>query len=507
MSPSLRQFGVLLAAAIPPLVAFAVLLLVAPDWADSVGLGTAVLVAAVAAIGWSAIVLLVAGRGLSGEVRAVVELAERGSAVPAEAPGDGSASPDAQRRTAAALDERNRQIAALAEDMAATSMGGTPAEVAAAVVATARAVTRDPTWQLVVLHVEEPDLLAAGVYDEHVRPTPAPLLDLHAWAAVAEPAAGSVAHGRSQYLVGPWGAMVSVDASAGTAARALLLAPWAGRADPSPSEMNLLALIGQHAAAAIDHALLYARLRTQTDELHRMASVQADFLRGITHDLQTPLTSIGATAAEMAASHGVDDAGRADLETIARQADRLRRMVGQLLVASRLDAGALVPRQDVFRVEPLVRRTWDALHDPNHVLVVHASGASHLAVGDPDRFEQVLWALFDNAVKYGPSSPEVVVSIEARPTDAGLESVITVADHGPGMDAATAALAFDQFFRAQNARESVPDGSGIGLYAARGLIEAMNGQISLDSAPGAGTSVAVVLPAEEVEAAGAEDPA
>jgi signal transduction histidine kinase len=74
-----------------------------------------------------------------------------------------------------------------------------------------------------------------------------------------------------------------------------------------------------------------------------MAAVQTDFLRGITHDLQTPLTSIRAVANELQQSKGLDATGRADLETIAQQADRLRRMVGQLLAVSRLEVGALTP--------------------------------------------------------------------------------------------------------------------------------------------------------------------
>ena len=83
-----------------------------------------------------------------------------------------------------------------------------------------------------------------------------------------------------------------------------------------------------------------------------MAAVQTDFLRGITHDLQTPLTSIRAVASELQQSKGLDETARADLETIAQQADRLRRMVGQLLAVSRLEVGALTPVQEVFRVEP-----------------------------------------------------------------------------------------------------------------------------------------------------------
>ena len=130
---------------------------------------------------------------------------------------------------------------------------------------------------------------------------------------------------------------------------------------PTPAELALLTLVGQHFGTALEHSLLYARVRSQADELNRLAAIQADFLRGVTHDLQTPLTSIGALATELRADDAVPQSARADLDTITHQAERLRRMVSQLLVASRLEAGVLTPQIEVFAVPPLVERTWAAL--------------------------------------------------------------------------------------------------------------------------------------------------
>ena len=78
---------------------------------------------------------------------------------------------------------------------------------------------------------------------------------------------------------------------------------------------------------------------------------------------------------------------------------------------------------------------------------------------------------------------------------------MTVRDEGVGMDATTAASAFEQFYRAPQARKLAPDGSGVGLYAARGLTEAMGGSISVESALGSGTAITISLPAEPSEAA------
>jgi signal transduction histidine kinase len=230
-----------------------------------------------------------------------------------------------------------------------------------------------------------------------------------------------------------------------------------------------------------------------------MAALQTDFLRGVTHDLQTPLTSIGAVASELKQVPGLPDAARTDLETIAHQADRLRRMVGQLLVVSRLEAGVLTPSQDVFRTEPLVRRVWEALR-PERDLDLVDEGPAHLVVGDPDRLEQALWAVLDNAVKYSPAQSPVTVRLAAREGSAGIVGEIGIRDEGAGMDQVTLQRAFDQFYRSADARRLSPDGSGVGLYAARGLARAMGGDIVADSRLGAGTTITITLPAELAEA-------
>jgi two-component system sensor histidine kinase KdpD len=317
---------------------------------------------------------------------------------------------------------------------------------------------------------------------------------LEQWAAVT----GEPARLQPRHLVGPWGAVVVVDISSGEELSGFLLAPWEGRAEPTPAERDLLSLIGQAAASALEHAVLYARLQRQTDALNRLAAVQSDFLRGITHDLQTPLTSIRALAAGIGQEAELSDQGRADLEAIGHQADRLRRMVGQLLAVSRLDAGALEPRQEVFRVEPIVERTWEALR-ADRPFSLESEGPMQLAVGDPDRLEQVLWAVLDNAVKYSPGGSAIGVRVASGVNEAGPSLEIAVTDRGRGMTPAVRARAFEQFFRSDEARRAAPDGSGIGLYAARGLMEAMGGSIELDGDED-GTVVRIRLPAEPVPA-------
>lgn len=483
-----RIFAFLLAVALPPLIAFAVVDVLADDVIARVGMGTTLLIAAGVTAVWAAIVAVGASRILGGETRRMVELAERGVG---EHHDDGAAG-EAVQRLSAALDERNRQIAELAGQSRSAPISMDAPAVARAMVDAARSITGDPTWTLAVLGSIDDATLPTGAYAPDGEP--APLGEVHRWAATLEPEAPYVPGVR--HATGPWGAFVVVEVAASDELRAALLAPREGRAAPSRSERELLGLLGQHAGMAIEHALLYARVRAQADELNRLAALQADFLRGVSHDLQTPLTSIRALAEEVHASDGLPAAATDDLDAIVHQADRLRRMVGQLLAMSRLESGVLTPRSDVFRAEPIIERTWGALRATDRSFHMVTDGPPHLVIGDPDRFEQALWAVLDNAVKYSP--PGSTIAVRVAPAD-GSQLAIAVTDEGRGMSEATVHQAFDQFFRSADARDAAPDGSGIGLYTARGLLRAMGGDIAVSSGLGAGTTMTLMLPAEAAE--------
>ena len=375
-------------------MAFAIADVVAGDLIARYGMGTTLTVGGRGHHPWAAVVAVGGSRILGAEADQMIAIAQHGRTADS-----GTEEGGAQARLAVALDERNRQIAELAASSRAAPITEDAAAVARSMVRAARTVTGDPTWSLAVLRSDDEALLPPGVYGVERDLSPGEIEEVHRWASTVDPP-DDPALG-AQLATGPWGAFVTADVAGAAELRAILVAPWEGRAAPSRAELELLSLLGQHAGAAIEHALLYERVRAQAAEINRMASVQADFLRGVSHDLQTPLTSIRALADEVRSAATLDESARQDLETIAHQADRLRRMVAQLLVASRLEAGAITPRSDVFRVEPLVERTWNALR-VDRPFSLRTDGAGHLAVGDPDRFEQVMWALLDNATKYSP---------------------------------------------------------------------------------------------------------
>jgi signal transduction histidine kinase/HAMP domain-containing protein len=253
-----------------------------------------------------------------------------------------------------------------------------------------------------------------------------------------------------------------------------------------PADQDLLELFASEMAAAIRNAQLFARVETQNRQLLELDAAKDDFLRGVSHNLQTPLTSIRAYAEQL-------DAASPDrrLGIIAEQSERLSRMVRQLLTVTRLESGALRPRSEVLAVGTRVRKAWEALGVDNVVFDLDDRAEGWLAVADPDQLDQVLWALLDNAVKYGRGTPIRAAITLDRPARRVL---LRISDAGPGVAEDDRARLFTRFERGGAA---APDGgSGLGLYVSRELCRAMGGDLALDVSGSSGAAFTVSLPGE-----------
>ena len=248
------------------------------------------------------------------------------------------------------------------------------------------------------------------------------------------------------------------------------------------ADADLLTIFGVQLAAAVRNAELF-------DAVESLAELKADFLRGVSHNLQTPLTSIRAFATQLAS-----ETGDRRLGIIVEQSDRLSRLVAQLLTVSKLEAGTLRPEVDVFAVAPLVQSVWESLGG-GRAMMLQDDATGWLAAADRDWVEQVVWALLDNAQKYGgEGAVEVTVTLD----EAGPALVMTVRDHGPGIAHEDHERVFERFTRLSGGSD---DGSGLGLSVARGLAEAMGGWLETVS-PGdedGGAAFALRLPAEHIE--------
>lgn len=253
------------------------------------------------------------------------------------------------------------------------------------------------------------------------------------------------------------------------------------------ADQDLLDLFAIEVSAAVRNAQLYARVEAQNRRLVGLDEAKDDFLRGVSHNLQTPLASIRGYAQQLADEHP-----DRRLDIVIEQADRLSRMVRQLLTVSRIESGALRSRLEVFAPVPRVRRTWEALGATEVPFTLEDRSAGWLALGDPDQLDQVLWALLDNAVGYGGRTP-IHAAVVLEPGTHDL--LVTITDHGPGVPEEDRERLFGRFER--GAGRPSGEGSGLGLYAARALCRAMGGELELEPAePGRGAAFTIRLPAE-----------
>ena len=253
--------------------------------------------------------------------------------------------------------------------------------------------------------------------------------------------------------------------------------------DWGEADQDLLRVLGIQLAGAIRNAELF-------DATAELAELKNEFLRGVSHNLQTPLTSIRAFAGQLA-----DETGDRRLGIIVEQSERLSRLVAQLLTVTKIEAGTLKPQVDVFPMGALVRRAWESLGHPMGDLALDDGATGWLAAADRDWVEQVVWALLDNALRYGGSGA-IEVRLAPVADAAGVTRLhTTVRDHGPGIAPEDRERAFERFTRLA---PGTTEGSGLGLSVARGLVEAMGGRLWLADVEGPGAAFTFSLPAERI---------
>ncbi len=258
------------------------------------------------------------------------------------------------------------------------------------------------------------------------------------------------------------------------------------------ADQDLLDLFASEVGVALRNAELFGQIESQNARLLELDATKDEFLRSVSHNLQTPLTSIRAYVDQLRAV-SEEAAGDRRLQIVAEQADRLTRLVRQLLTVTRLEAGVLRSEAEVIAVGTRVRRAWEALNVASAAFEVRDEAHGWLAVADPDQLDQVLWALLDNAVKYGGSDGRVEVAIRAVESSDRLH--VTIADHGAGVPDADRARLFTRFTR--GSAQGGGDGTGLGLYVSRQLLRAMGGDLWLEpGAEGRGAAFTLSLPGE-----------
>jgi signal transduction histidine kinase len=224
---------------------------------------------------------------------------------------------------------------------------------------------------------------------------------------------------------------------------------------------------------------------------------RSTFISVISHELQTPIAIIKGYASTLARQDVSFDAAAVHtrLMAIEEEADRLNKLVGNLLYASRIQAGGLQMDISSLELEPLirsvVRRTEVRTMDVDFILNIPSSLPAVMA--DRERIEEVLQNLLDNAIKYSPRQRKITISCRAT----GEEVIVSISDKGMGISLRDQEQIFQRFQRVGNPLAQVTPGAGLGLYICKAIIEAHGGHIWVESRLHQGSTFSFSLPREE----------
>jgi two-component system sensor histidine kinase KdpD len=258
-------------------------------------------------------------------------------------------------------------------------------------------------------------------------------------------------------------------------------------------QLRTLDAFANQIALAIERARLAEQAR-QAEMLEITEKLQTALLNSISHDLRTPLVSITGALSSLADDQIILDASarRSLIETASEEADRLNRLVGNLLDMTRLESGAMHVKRTAGDIQDVIGSALEELGSRLDGRTVSMEIPNDLPLVQMDfvLIERVLVNVVDNALKYSlPQSP-----IEIRAHTAGAFVEITVADHGVGIPPEDLHRVFDKFYRVQ--RPDNVNGTGLGLAISKGIVDAHGGFISAENRSGGGTIITIALPVE-----------
>lgn len=235
-----------------------------------------------------------------------------------------------------------------------------------------------------------------------------------------------------------------------------------------------------------------------TEARRRTERSHAELIATVAHELRSPLTSVKGFTATLLAKweRFTDDQKRLMLETVDSDANRVTRLIAELLDISRIDSGRLEVRRQPVDVAAAVRRHVQALTSAGQTaerFLIKVRGPLPGLWADPDKIDQVLGNLLENAVRHGEGTVTIEVApAPHRPAADGPvveRTAITVSDEGAGIPEESMSRVFTRFWRG-----SKRGGTGLGLYIVKGIVEAHGGTITVGRAAGGGAEFRFTLP-------------
>ncbi|HUS61350.1 MAG TPA: ATP-binding protein [Acidimicrobiales bacterium] len=275
------------------------------------------------------------------------------------------------------------------------------------------------------------------------------------------------------------------------AAIGMLVAREGERRQSAEERALELARVNRELMAVQAERELLAEEATRATVLERVDEQRSALLRSVSHDLRTPLSSIRAVASDLLAETSYDQSTRQELiGLVADEAERLDRLVANLLNLSRIEAGALHPDREAVDLEELVRHASKRLHRLLGDLRIQIDLPAGLAPvdGDYSQIDQVVSNLIENAARHAP--PGSTVRVGGREAEGFVKMWID--DEGTGVAPFERDRIFDPFRRGEGSASS-----GIGLAICKGIVEAHGGIIHVTGAPGGGARFSFTLPVHD----------
>lgn len=275
---------------------------------------------------------------------------------------------------------------------------------------------------------------------------------------------------------------------------------------PGPPQRRVMVRVSKRKAAPG-----YVLVMHDVTELRQLETIQRDFVTNVSHELRTPVAVIMANSEALLAS-GFEDEPRARhfIEGLNRNAERLSRLISDLLDMARMESGKLKLELEPVSVSEAVMAVMDTLEDRAEQRNQELDAEVELGLmvrADAKALDQILYNLIDNAIKYTPDGGRVLVRASLlkdalTPHDAHTVR-IEVTDSGPGIPAEHRARVFERFYRVDQGRSRDMGGTGLGLAIVKHLSVAMNGRVGVRANEGTGSVFWVRLPA--VDAPGASE--
>ncbi|HXG51780.1 MAG TPA: GAF domain-containing protein [candidate division Zixibacteria bacterium] len=264
----------------------------------------------------------------------------------------------------------------------------------------------------------------------------------------------------------------------------------------SPNELQLINAIAYHLGIAVENASIFARLRRKTADLEKANRTKDEFLSVMSHELRTPLNVVmGYTELIRKGMFGqVNTEMENAILKIVKQTHKLLSMIDSILLATKIEAGAVAAERrevDVLDLMNDLKSSYDLLPRPGVRLEWKVQAGMPPLRADGDKLRSILQNLIDNAIKF---TERGCVTVSAAHFPEADRTEFSVADTGIGIDPAKAEAIFEKFYQVDSSETRTYGGMGLGLYIVKRLAELLGGRVAVRSELGKGATFTVAIP-------------